>query len=183
MQAAKGSARTPLGPKYLIPLAPMGVLAPGSAHARPSTRPPIDTSGNFPAHVSAITNKQKYFKLPNLRCNLFFDHLDVDKLTSKCHLLSHYILYMTIRSWKIKCIVKWTLHGRQAKLVWSEFRVRPFEMPTARKTSLAIKLVIVMILIVGGYFWLISSWTWRNETIANTGPHVVNTLWVNLHGH
>ena len=36
-----------------IPLAPMGVLAPGSAHARPSARPPIDTSGNFPAHVSA----------------------------------------------------------------------------------------------------------------------------------
>ena len=31
----------------------MGVLAPGSAHARPSARPPIDTSGNFPAHVSA----------------------------------------------------------------------------------------------------------------------------------
>ena len=37
----------------LIPLAPMGVLALGSAHARPSARPPIDTSGNFPAHVSA----------------------------------------------------------------------------------------------------------------------------------
>ena len=34
-------------------LAPMGVLAPGSAHARPSAQPPIDTSGNFPAHVSA----------------------------------------------------------------------------------------------------------------------------------
>ena len=31
----------------------MGVLAPGSAHARPSARPPIDTSGNFPAPVSA----------------------------------------------------------------------------------------------------------------------------------
>ena len=31
----------------------MGVLAPGSAHARPSARPPIDTSGNFPAHMSA----------------------------------------------------------------------------------------------------------------------------------
>ena len=31
----------------------MGVLAPGSAHARPSARPPIDTSGNFSAHVSA----------------------------------------------------------------------------------------------------------------------------------
>ena len=30
----------------------MGVLAPGSAHARPSARPPINTSGNFPAHVS-----------------------------------------------------------------------------------------------------------------------------------
>ena len=26
----------------IIPLAPMGVLAPGSAHARPSTRPPIE---------------------------------------------------------------------------------------------------------------------------------------------
>jgi hypothetical protein len=31
----------------------MGVLAPGSAHARPSARPPIDVSGNFPARVSA----------------------------------------------------------------------------------------------------------------------------------
>ena len=30
-----------------------GVLAPGSAHARTSARPPIDTSRNFPAHVSA----------------------------------------------------------------------------------------------------------------------------------
>ena len=34
------------------PLAPMGVLAPGSAHARPSARPPIDTSGNFSADMS-----------------------------------------------------------------------------------------------------------------------------------
>ena len=31
----------------------MGVLAPGSAHARPSAQPPIGTSGNFPARVSA----------------------------------------------------------------------------------------------------------------------------------
>jgi hypothetical protein len=31
----------------------MGVLAPGSAHARPSALPPIDTSRNFPAPVSA----------------------------------------------------------------------------------------------------------------------------------
>jgi hypothetical protein len=38
---------------YKFPLAPMGVLAPGSGHARPSARPPIDTSGNFPAHMSA----------------------------------------------------------------------------------------------------------------------------------
>ena len=30
----------------------MGVLAPGSAHARPSARPPIDTGGNFSAHMS-----------------------------------------------------------------------------------------------------------------------------------
>ena len=29
------------------------VLASGSAHARPSAQPPIDTSGNFPAHVYA----------------------------------------------------------------------------------------------------------------------------------
>ena len=34
-----------------IPLAPMGVLAPGSAHARPSAQPPIDTSRNFSAHM------------------------------------------------------------------------------------------------------------------------------------
>ena len=39
----------------VIPLAPMGVLAPRSVHARPSARPPIDTIGNFPAHVSAVT--------------------------------------------------------------------------------------------------------------------------------
>ena len=36
-----------------IPLAPMGVLAPLSAHAGPSAQPPIGTSGNFPARVSA----------------------------------------------------------------------------------------------------------------------------------
>ena len=31
----------------------MGVLATGSAHARPSARPPIDMSGTFPVHMSA----------------------------------------------------------------------------------------------------------------------------------
>ena len=35
-----------------FPLATMGVHAPGSAHARPSARPPIDTSGNFSVHMS-----------------------------------------------------------------------------------------------------------------------------------
>ena len=30
----------------------MGVLAPGSAHARPSARPPIDTSEKISAHMS-----------------------------------------------------------------------------------------------------------------------------------
>jgi hypothetical protein len=37
-----------------IPLTPMGVLAPGSAHVRPSAQPPIDVSGNFPAHMSGV---------------------------------------------------------------------------------------------------------------------------------
>ena len=36
-----------------IPLMPIGVLAHGSAHTRPSAQSPIDVSGNFPAHVSA----------------------------------------------------------------------------------------------------------------------------------
>ena len=35
-----------------FPLAPMGALAPGSAHARPSAQVPIDTSGIFLAQVS-----------------------------------------------------------------------------------------------------------------------------------
>ena len=36
-----------------IPFTPMGVLTPGSTHARSSARAPIDMSGNFPAHMSA----------------------------------------------------------------------------------------------------------------------------------
>jgi hypothetical protein len=35
-----------------FPLAPMGVLADGSAHSRPSAQPPIDTRGIFSAQVS-----------------------------------------------------------------------------------------------------------------------------------
>ena len=38
--------------EYQFPLVPMGVLVPGSAHTRPSAQPPIDTSGNFPPHMS-----------------------------------------------------------------------------------------------------------------------------------
>ena len=41
-----------------ILLAPMGVLAPGYAHGRPSAQPPIYTNGNFPAHVSLGPTKQ-----------------------------------------------------------------------------------------------------------------------------
>ena len=45
-----------------IPLESMGVLAPGSAHARPSAQPPIDVSGNFPAHMSgAKSGNSKHF--------------------------------------------------------------------------------------------------------------------------
>ena len=40
-------------PVEIFPLAPMGVLAPVSAHAGPSAQPPIGTSGNFPARISA----------------------------------------------------------------------------------------------------------------------------------
>ena len=40
--------------KEKFPLTTMGVLAPGSAHARPSAQPPIDVSGNFPPHVSGV---------------------------------------------------------------------------------------------------------------------------------
>ena len=40
-----------------FPLVPMGVLAPGSAHARPSARPPINTSGIFLAYMSGGEGK------------------------------------------------------------------------------------------------------------------------------
>ena len=50
-----------------FPLAPMGVLAPGSAHTRPSAQPPIHTSGNFQAHMSA-DHLQK--SPPAVRCFL-----------------------------------------------------------------------------------------------------------------
>ena len=44
--------------KGKFPLTPMGVLAPGSAHARPSAQPPIDVSGNF-RHLCLQTHLQR----------------------------------------------------------------------------------------------------------------------------
>ena len=49
-----------------FPLAPMGVRAPGSVHAGPSAQPPIYTSRNYPAHMSAespsnISGSEFYF--------------------------------------------------------------------------------------------------------------------------
>ena len=37
----------------------MGVLAPGSAHVRPSTQPPIYMSENYPAHMSEEEKPRK----------------------------------------------------------------------------------------------------------------------------
>jgi hypothetical protein len=45
-------------PKTSASAAPMGDLAPGSAYARPSDQPPIDTSVNFQPHVSAESAPQ-----------------------------------------------------------------------------------------------------------------------------
>ena len=42
-----GDPSTPI--KKPIPRMPMGDLAPGSAHVRPSAQLPINMSGNFPA--------------------------------------------------------------------------------------------------------------------------------------
>ena len=69
----------------------MGVLAPGSAHVRPSAQPPIDMSGNFPAHVSAVTFKifKKNLKKPTNRLQggagqfLFFFKVTLQTRTPK----------------------------------------------------------------------------------------------------
>ena len=58
---------------------PMRVLAPGSAHAGPYTRPPIDMSGNFLVHVSAwLTNQgPKQIGFVVLDCCIYFlGHVD-----------------------------------------------------------------------------------------------------------
>ena len=51
----------------------MGVLAPRSAHARPSAQPPINMRGNFPAHVSA---ESLFWNFPIFRSKKgYFCHL------------------------------------------------------------------------------------------------------------
>ena len=45
------------GRKKKFPLAPMGVLAPGSAHARPSAQPPSTLAEIFGARVCRVTFK------------------------------------------------------------------------------------------------------------------------------
>ena len=46
-----------------IPLAPMGALAPGSAHARPSVQAPIDTSIHFSVQLSGGGGLAKKLKI------------------------------------------------------------------------------------------------------------------------
>ena len=52
-------------------LAPMGALAPGSVHARPSAQAPIDTSRNFPAQKSfpKFRNPRTTFENTPLFCS------------------------------------------------------------------------------------------------------------------
>ena len=56
----------------------MGVLAPGSVHARPSARPPIDTSVTFKhlpqplrSHIRSFGTLGKYLKLPPLTPQIY----------------------------------------------------------------------------------------------------------------
>ena len=52
--------QNPIPSRFKIPLAPMGALAPGSAHARPSTQAPVITSGKYPLHISGSGVKKKF---------------------------------------------------------------------------------------------------------------------------
>ena len=58
------------GGMFKFPLTPMGVLAPGSAHARPSAQPPIVMSGNFSPLVSP-ESKSKSRKKDCFQTNVF----------------------------------------------------------------------------------------------------------------
>ena len=55
----------------------MGVLAPGSAHARPSAQPPIDTSGNFQKKTNKIKNSgEKKLLTPLGFLKFFFENFE-----------------------------------------------------------------------------------------------------------
>ena len=60
--------RTLIRKCFKFPLMPIGVLAPGSAHAKPFAQPPIGMSGNFrrthlQSHIQSFgTTFQFYFK-------------------------------------------------------------------------------------------------------------------------
>ena len=59
----------------IFPLVPMGVLAPRSAHARPSAQPPIDMSGNFLAHMSGVGGAEIFKSFSDQPFFLFFVNL------------------------------------------------------------------------------------------------------------
>ena len=81
--------------KIKIPLAPMGVLAPVSAHAGHSAQPPIDTSGNFPARVSAESISPNFpVKIGQSRARLKQDS------QSRPFWCSHYPLGWQDSNWK-----------------------------------------------------------------------------------
>ena len=63
----------------------MGVLAPVSAHAGPSAQPPIGTSGNFPARVSAESPSKKIqeAKVSELYNKPFLDIFDFSQFSSQ----------------------------------------------------------------------------------------------------
>ena len=72
------------------PLMPMGVLAPGSVHARPSAQPPIDVSGNFPTPMSAEflpTPQKSYPKFQNSTTSLSKKYLKLSDFPVKIGLI------------------------------------------------------------------------------------------------
>jgi hypothetical protein len=67
----------------------MGVLAPGSAHARPSAQPPIDVSGNFLAHVSTESPS-----------NIFLNPSEVISEVSEVGILIFFLLRSPCKIWE-----------------------------------------------------------------------------------
>ena len=66
----------------------MGVLAPVSAHAGPSAQPPIGTSGNFPARVSAesplnISPNPPISEVSELYDKPFLDIFEISQLSGQ----------------------------------------------------------------------------------------------------